>query len=258
MFNIFSVVELSFSGFQDPASPIMEGIIDLHNYIFLYLILILVFVVVGLSNILYEFDDRYSGSEEQVDISFRSFLEAANRVAHGTTIELVWTILPSVILILIAVPSFVLLYAMDEVVQPAITLKVIGHQWYWSYEYSNMVDWNIKTVSFDSNMVFEDELQDGELRLLQVDKPFMLPTLTHINVLVTSHDVVHSWAVPSLGFKVDAVPGRLNQFSMYIRREGVYYGQCSELCGVNHGYMPIMIKALPFVSWCEWLNANVN
>ena len=246
----------NFIGFQDPASPIMEGIIDLHNYIFLYLLLVFFLVLAMMVNVSYDFFYRYVYPSNNEDLYFRKDLLDGNAVTHGTVLELVWTILPSVVLVFIAVPSFVLLYAMDEVLQPTITLKVIGHQWYWSYEYANVVDSNLKSVAFDSNMLFEDELNVGELRLLQVDRAFILPVNTHINVLVTASDVLHSWAVPSLGFKVDAVPGRLNQFSLYIKREGVYYGQCSELCGVNHGFMPIVIKALPFASWAEWVDAN--
>lgn len=247
-----------FVGFQDPASPVMEGIIDLHNYIFVFLVLIFVFVLTIFLNIVYEFFYRYNFASSREDVFFRKDLLDGNHITHGTILELVWTIIPSLILVFIAVPSFVLLYAMDEVIQPTITLRVIGHQWYWSYEYANIVGSGVQSISFDSNMLFEDELNIGELRLLQVDKAFMLPIDTHINVLVTSYDVLHSWAVPSLGFKVDAVPGRLNQFSLFIKREGVYYGQCSELCGVNHGFMPVMIKALPFSTWSEWVESNVQ
>jgi len=246
-----------FIGFQDAATPIMEGIIDLHNYIFMYLVLIFTFVLVIFGNIIYDFLYRYNMPSTSADVRFRKDLLDGNSITHGTLLELVWTILPSVILIYIAIPSFVLLYAMDEVVQPTLTLKVIGHQWYWSYEYTNVTPTGYQEIAMDSNMVFDDELNKGELRLLQVDKAFMLPVDTHINVIVTSHDVLHSWAVPSLGVKVDAVPGRLNQLSIFIKREGVYYGQCSELCGVNHGFMPIMIKALPFEIWDKWVEANV-
>lgn len=247
----------TFSGFQDAATPIMEGIVDLHNYIFMYLVLIFTFVLVIFANIIYDFLYRFNLPTKPQDIEFRRDLLDGNAITHGTVLELIWTILPSVILVLIAVPSFVLLYAMDEVVQPTLTLKVVGHQWYWSYEYTNVTTNGYQEIAMDSNMVFDDELNKGELRLLQVDKVFMLPIETHVNVIITSHDVLHSWAVPSLGVKVDAVPGRLNQLSVFIKREGVYYGQCSELCGVNHGFMPIMIKALPFDVWDKWVEANV-
>ena len=247
----------TFSGFQDAATPIMEGIVDLHNYIFMYLVLIFTFVLVIFANIIYDFLYRFNLPTKPQDIEFRRDLLDGNAITHGTVLELIWTILPIVILVLIAVPSFVLLYAMDEVVQPTLTLKVVGHQWYWSYEYTNVTTNGYQEIAMDSNMVFDDESNKGELRLLQVDKVFMLPIETHVNVIITSHDVLHSWAVPSLGVKVDAVPGRLNQLSVFIKREGVYYGQCSELCGVNHGFMPIMIKALPFDVWDKWVEANV-
>src|SRR5690554_5463116 len=158
----------NFIGFQDPASPIMEGIIDLHNYIFLYLLLIFFLVLAMMINVSYDFFYRYVYPSNKEDLFFRKDLLEGNAVTHGTVLELVWTILPSIVLVFIAVPSFVLLYAMDEVIQPTITLKVIGHQWYWSYEYANVVDSNLKSVAFDSNMLFEDELNIGELRLLQV------------------------------------------------------------------------------------------
>lgn len=243
-------------GFQDPATPVMEGISDLHNYIFIFLTFIFLFVFSIFLNILYDFFFRLHYPNNASDILFRKDLLLGNKISHGTVLELVWTLVPSFILLFIAIPSFTLLYSIDEVVQPSITLKVIGHQWYWSYEYSNIVDDELKTISFDSNMLFDDELNIGELRLLQVDRVFMLPINTHINVLVTSYDVLHSWAVPSLGVKIDAVPGRLNQVTLFIKREGVFYGQCSELCGVNHGFMPIVIKSLPFSVWSEWANSQ--
>jgi cytochrome c oxidase subunit 2 len=162
---------------------------------------------------------------------------------------------------LIAVPSFALLYSMDEVIDPAITLKVVGHQWYWSYEYSDHkrpsefgATEYVGNVSFDSYMVPDEELRVGELRLLEVDNDVVLPIDTHIRVLITSADVLHSWAVPALGVKMDAVPGRLNQVSLFIKRHGAYYGQCSELCGVNHGFMPICVHAVTMKQYLAWLN----
>lgn len=247
---------VGFIGFQDGATPIMEGIVDLHNYIFMYLVLIFVFVLVIFVNILVDFFHVYTDPSDDLEVFRRYALLRGNKITHGTLLELVWTVIPSIVLVFIAIPSFVLIYAMDEVIQPTLTLKVIGHQWYWSYEYANISESNFREISMDSNMVFDDELNFGELRLLQVDKVFMLPVDTHINVIVTSHDVLHSWAVPSLGIKIDAVPGRLNQVSLFLKREGVFYGQCSELCGVNHGFMPIMIKGLSFQSWNDWVNQN--
>jgi len=159
--------------------------------------------------------------------------------------------MPSYILVLIAVPSFLLLFSMEEVLNPNITFKAIGHQWYWSYEYSDYSDQGT-TIAFDSNMVYEEELNMGDFRLLQVDHPVILPTDLHIRVIVTSFDVLHSWAVPSLGIKIDGAPGRLNQGFIYIKREGIFYGQCSELCGVNHGFMPIVVKAVDYKDYIKF------
>lgn len=238
-------------GFQDSATPIMEGIIDLHNYIFFYLVLIFTFVLVIFINIVYEFNFKYRYYLDSDSVYFRKDLLDGNKITHGTSLELIWTIIPSFILILIAIPSFSLLYAMDEIIEPILTVKVTGHQWYWTYEGVCNVAGDLIKGNLDQHMLFEDELNFGELRLLQCDEPLDLPINVHMNVLVTSSDVLHSWAVPSLGFKIDAIPGRLNQFHLYIKREGVYYGQCSELCGVNHGFMPIMIRAFPFSVWAE-------
>jgi cytochrome c oxidase subunit 2 len=167
-------------------------------------------------------------------------------------LEIVWTILPAVVLIFIAVPSFTLLYSLDELIDPKMTLKVIGHQWYWSYEYSDYVNVNTKDgvssepIMYDSYMLNTNDLgKNKPFRLLEVDNVVNLPTLTHIRVLVTAADVLHSWAIPSFGIKVDACPGRLSQASLYLKRPGIYYGQCSEICGVNHGFMPIVVRGLP-------------
>ena len=226
-------------GFQDPATPVMEAIIDLHHQIFFFLIMIGTFVGWMLFRILWLFDaDRNP---------------VPSNVTHGSTIEILWTISPAVVLLLIAIPSFDMLYATDEVIDPAITVKAIGHQWYWSYEYSDYVSENDESLAFDSYMVPEEDLTEGQLRLLEVDNRVILPTDTHIRVVITATDVLHSWAVPSLGVKMDAVPGRLNQVGMFIQREGVYYGQCSELCGVNNGFMPIVVEAVSVEDYMTWI-----
>lgn len=150
-----------------------------------------------------------------------------------TILELVWTITPALILIAIAFPSFKLLYTLDEVIDPALTVKVTGHQWYWSYEFSDMLSESGSSIEFDSYTVPEADLEDGQLRLLDVTDRLIVPVNTHIRFIVTSTDVIHDWAVPSLGIKVDATPGRLNQTSALIEREGVFYGQCSEICGLR-------------------------
>jgi cytochrome c oxidase subunit 2 len=236
-------------GFSDPATPIMEGIIDLHNYIFFYLILILVMLLWFFLSFTFQFWIRLRFPRTMVDVwTHRNDMYRFRKFSHSSQLEVVWTITPSIILLFIAIPSFALLYAMDEVINPAVTLKAIGHQWYWSYEYSDYASYKdrniLQQISFDSNLVFESDLKLGEHRLLQVDNPIVLPVDVHLRVIITSFDVIHSWAVPSFGIKCDAVPGRLNQASLFIKREGVFYGQCSELCGVNHGFMPIVVKAV--------------
>jgi cytochrome c oxidase subunit 2 len=218
--------------FQDSATDIMENINNLHNEIIFYLILLLVMVSYLL---IISLIDR------------KSYKWAPN---HGTLLELIWTISPALILIAIAFPSLRLLYLIDEIINPALTIKIIGHQWYWSTEYSDFSDNN----SFDSYMIATDELQDGQLRLLEVDNRIIVPIDTTIRVIVTSADVIHSFGIPSLGFKVDAIPGRLNETSFFVKRPGVFYGQCSELCGVLHGFMPIVIEAVDNEKFLSWIS----
>jgi cytochrome c oxidase subunit 2 len=182
----------------------------------------------------------------------------ASKFTHSTPLEIVWTITPGVLLLFIAGPSFALLYSIDEVVAPNINLKVIGHQWYWSYEYGDYLNPHTnKGLIFDSYIVGEDDLSIGGLRLLEVDHRVKLPTNQHIRLLVSSADVLHSWAVPSLGIKIDACPGRLNQVSLYILRQAVFYGQCSEICGVNHGFIPIVVESLSQDSYIKWVLNNL-
>ena len=231
-------------GFQDPATPIMEGIIDLHHDICFFMIMILIFVIWMLARTLYHFQYTKNPIPE--------------KIIHGTAIEILWTVTPSFVLVLIAIPSFALLYSIDEVVDPAITLKAIGHQWYWSYEYTDYNQSDEAAIAFDSYMIPEDELEAGGLRLLEVDNRVVLPINTHIRVVVTAADVLHSWAVPSLGIKVDAVPGRLNQTPLFLKREGVFFGQCSELCGANHAFMPIVVEAVTLDDYTSWISTNLT
>jgi cytochrome c oxidase subunit 2 len=223
-------------GFQDAASPMMEGILNLHNDLLAFMVSIIIFVVWLLGRAIVKYNVFNTSTERRTHYND----------TDSTLLEVVWTLAPSFILLAVAIPSFALLYATDEVVDPALTIKAIGHQWYWSYEYSDYADVNSanKHVSFDSFLIPEDDLALGELRLLEVDHQLFVPTNTHIRILVTSTDVLHSWSVPALGVKMDACPGRLNQTSIYVPRTGIYYGQCSEICGVNHGFMPIAVKAV--------------
>ncbi|RDY14277.1 cytochrome c oxidase subunit 2, partial [Mucuna pruriens] len=219
-------------GFQDAATPMMQGIIDLHHDIFFFLILILVFVSRILVRALWHFHYKKNPIPQ--------------RIVHGTTIEILRTIFPSIIPMFIAIPSFALLYSMDEVVvDPAITIKAIGHQWYRTYEYSDYNSSDEQSLTFDSYTIPEDDLELGQSRLLEVDNRVVVPAKTNLRIIVTPADVPHSWAVPSLGVKCDAVPGRLNQISISVQREGVYYGQCSEICGTNHAFTPIVVEAVP-------------
>ena len=170
-----------------------------------------------------------------------------------TLIELIWTITPAIILILIAFPSFKLLYLMDEVSDPSMSILAEGHQWYWSYQYPDFLTSDNEFIEFDSYIIPESDLEEGALRMLEVDNRVILPELTHIRFIITAGDVIHSFAVPSLGIKCDAYPGRLNQVSVFVNREGVFYGQCSEICGILHSSMPIVIESVSLEKFLTWL-----
>nr|UFZ12893.1 cytochrome c oxidase subunit II [Neoneuromus ignobilis] len=214
---------------QDSASPLMEQLTFFHDHTLL--ILIMITMLVGYL---------------MVTLLFNKF---TNRLLlEGQTIEIIWTILPAITLIFIALPSLQLLYLLDEISDPAITFKAIGHQWYWSYEYSDFMN-----NEFDSYMIPMNEMTTDSFRLLDVDNRIVLPMLSQVRVLVTATDVLHSWAVPSLGVKIDATPGRLNQTSFFINRPGLFYGQCSEICGANHSFMPIVIESVSSNSFINWI-----
>jgi cytochrome c oxidase subunit 2 len=219
----------------------MEGMLNLHHDIMFVCILILTFVgwlmyrttsLFNNTNNQSWFYDTVSGDQYPSDVT------------HNSTLEIIWTIVPCIILLFISIPSFCLLYAVDDVKVPWWTVKVIGNQWFWTYEInSNIIvkslasfEWN-----FDSYMVLTDSLFTGHLRLLEVDWRLVLPKKCNIRLLVTSTDVLHSWALPAAGVKVDACPGRLNEAYLNMKRDGVFFGQCSEICGINHGFMPIVV-----------------
>jgi cytochrome c oxidase subunit 2 len=159
-------------------------------------------------------------------------------ILESQSLELFWTVVPAIILLLIGFPSIRLLYLLDEIYRPIITLKTIGHQWYWSYEYSDFLD-----IEFDSYIIPVQEIREESVRLIDVDNRTVLPINTQVRNLITAADVLHSWTVPSLGVKADAVPGRLNQIRFYINQPGLFFGQCSEICGANHRFMPITIES---------------
>uniref|UniRef100_UPI003000FBB4 cytochrome c oxidase subunit II n=1 Tax=Etisus laevimanus TaxID=1606861 RepID=UPI003000FBB4 len=218
-------------GFQDGASPLMEQLIFFHDHIMLILILIITFVGYMLSTVL-----------------MNSFI---NRfMLEHQTIEMIWTSIPAIILIFIALPSLRLLYLLDEVNSPTMTLKTIGHQWYWSYEYSDFLH-----LEFDSYMIPSNELENSGFRLLDVDNRTVLPMNAQIRIIISAADVIHSWTVPALGIKADAIPGRLNQTSFLINRPGLFFGQCSEICGANHSFMPIVIESVSTNAFLNWISS---
>nr|YP_009255951.1 cytochrome c oxidase subunit II [Mierspenaeopsis hardwickii]ANF05008.1 cytochrome c oxidase subunit II [Mierspenaeopsis hardwickii] len=219
-------------GLQDSASPLMEQLIFFHDHAMVVLILITTLVGYMMATL---FSNTFTN---------RFLLE-------GQTIEIIWTILPALILIFIALPSLRLLYLLDEVNNPSITLKTIGHQWYWSYEYSDFLQ-----VEFDSYMTPTNELPTDGFRLLDVDNRTVLPMNTQVRVLISAADVIHSWTIPALGVKADAIPGRLNQISFLINRPGLFYGQCSEICGANHSFMPIVIESVSVNSFLNWISSS--
>lgn len=215
-------------GFQDAASPIIEELLHFHDHALVAVFLISILVLYIITTII------------TAKLTNTNLIDAQE-------IEIVWTIIPSIILIVIALPSLRILYLMDEISNPFITVKAIGHQWYWSYEYSDYED-----VSFDSYITPTTDLLPGQLRLLEVDNRIIVPINAPVRMLITAEDVLHSWAVPSLGVKTDAIPGRLNQTSFITSRPGLFYGQCSEICGANHSFIPIVIEAVPFQSFNSW------
>lgn len=231
--------------FQDPATPMAEGMLYFHNYVMFFLITIGVCV----SWLLF--------------VSYKlNITEPRSKFSGHALLEIVWTLIPAGILVLIAFPSFSLLYSLEETVQPQLTIKIVGHQWYWSYEMSDEVEFFIYKASNILN--YDSYLQEPQFnlkksfRLLQTDKPLIIPVKTHIRLLITSADVLHSWAVPSFGVKVDAVPGRLSQCNLFVKRMGEFFGQCSEICGVNHGFMPVHVRVwdMSDYSWYLVLNSK--
>jgi len=235
--------------FQSSASPMAEGIIHLHHYINLFLIWIGFLVAYMYIYILISFWYRLNYPKKLSHLNFRRIYFLTRKINHYATLETYWTLLPTIILLFIAIPSFQLLYSMETIFETTILVKATGHQWYWSYEVSRFLEDEFDGTSFtqnkfDSYMITELDLELGRKRLLTVDKNLVLPYGVHISVNVTSTDVIHSWAVPSLGIKIDAIPGRINSIPLYIRREGIFFGQCSEICGAGHAYMPICYFSL--------------
>lgn len=183
-------------------------------------------------------------------ITILFFNKLINRyLLEGQLIELIWTILPAITLIFIALPSLRLIYILDETNNPLLTIKTIGHQWYWSYEYSDF-----KRLEFDSYIIPINEINSWNFRLLDVDNRIVIPFKTQIRILITAADVIHSWTVPALGVKIDATPGRLNQINFNTNRAGLFYGQCSEICGANHSFIPIVIERISPSYFIKWIS----
>lgn len=223
-------------GFQPAVTPVAHLQHQLHDLLMIIITAITLFVLVLLIYVCVRFSAKRNPNP--------------TKTSHNTVIEVLWTVLPVMILVVIAIPSFKLLYFMDKTENPELTLKVTGHQWYWSYTYQDNGNF-----TFDSLIIPADQIDrsKGQKRLLEVDNRVVVPVDTNIRVLLTSEDVLHAWAVPAFGVKLDTVPGKLNETWMRIEKEGVYYGQCSELCGINHAFMPIAVQAVSKAEFAKWV-----
>ena len=244
--------------FQDAATPIQEAIIELHDHIGFYMILVLGFVLWFLIFIINNFItlprvfSKYINSADKNRVTSISLKD----INHGTFLEIVWTLTPALILILIAFPSFKLLYLIDEVLIPHVTIKFIGSQWYWSVEVNDFLGDYPINLDYDTYLVPTESLYAGDLRLLTVDNNIVVPKNTIVRYLTTATDVIHSLSIPSLGIKLDAIPGRLNQGSMEIQRSGLFFGNCAEICGNGHFAMPVVLEAVSLEQYVVWLISN--
>ncbi len=221
-------------GMQPPATPVKDRLSAFHDELLVIIFLITAFVMALLLYVIVRFNHKRN--------------PVPSRTSHNTVIELLWTVIPVLILVTIAIPSFKLMYYMDRVPTPDMTIKVTGHQWYWSYLYTDQ-----NNLTFDSNLIPDDQLKPGQKRLLEADNPLVVPAGKVVKVLVTSTDVIHSWFIPSFGVQEYAVIGRNNESWFKVERPGTYYGECNQICGVNHGYMPIKIVAVPPDDFQRWL-----
>ena len=247
--KIITIVSLPFSGFanegisenwqlsfQEPATDLMSDIISFHSYILMPIITGISLLVLGLLlYIMFRFNSKRN--------------VVASTTTHNTVIEILWTVIPVILLIIIAIPSFRLLYVSETIPKADLTIKAIGNQWYWTYEYPDYED-----IVFDANMLLENELSDPKLRLLETDTQIVVPVNKVVKLQITSADVLHAWTIPAFGVKMDAVPGRLNETWFKANKEGIYYGQCSELCGPKHAFMPINVKVVSENEFNDWLD----
>jgi len=226
-------------GFQDPATDLMGKVISLHNGISIVMAGVTLFVLILLFYVSFRFSAKRNPNPSST--------------THNTILEILWTAIPVIILVIMAIPSFKLLYQQEKTEDYDMTVKIIGHQWYWEYEYPDYGNFY-----FESYMVQDQDLKKDDIRLLTVDNPLVIPANTNIQILITAGDVLHSWAVPSMGIKTDAVPGRLNETWVNVKEPGTYRGQCSEICGSGHGFMPTVVKVLPKAEFLAWVEEAKN
>nr|YP_010275969.1 cytochrome c oxidase subunit II [Tuberolachnus salignus]UGY86204.1 cytochrome c oxidase subunit II [Tuberolachnus salignus] len=215
------------TNFQNSNSPLMEQLIFFHDHT-MFIIMMIIFLI----------------SYMMIFIINNNFINI--KISENQFIEFIWTILPPIILIFIALPSLHLLYLMDEIKAPNMTIKILGHQWFWSYEYSDFLN-----IEFDSYMI--NNLNKENFRLIEVDNKTIIPFKFNTRLLISSEDVIHSWTIPSLAIKIDAIPGRMNQINLFMNRPGIYFGQCSEICGINHSFMPIQIESINLNNFIFWI-----
>lgn len=249
IFSLFLIPSLALAAAPEPwqinlqaaATPVHEKVHEFHNLLLVIITGIVVIVTALLFYTLWRYRAKKSPNP--------------SNTTHNVKLEVIWTLIPCLILLVIAVPSFKLMYFMDRTVEPDMTLKVTGYQWYWGYEY---MDEQFEGINFFSYMIPDDEIDTskGQLRTLETDNPVVVPVNKNVRVLLTAADVIHSWAVPAFGVKTDAVPGRVNETWFRVTKPGMYYGQCSEICGINHGFMPIQIKAVPQDEFEAWVTAK--
>ncbi len=224
-------------GFQEPATSLMERVIALNNFILILITAICILVLVLLVWCVF----RYHESRNPTP----------STTSHNTLLEIIWTLIPVSIIISVAIPATHLLYYQERIPQTELTIKATGYQWYWGYEYPDH-----EGLSFDALMLAEEELPPNKPRLLSTDNVVVVPVDTNIRLLVTAGDVLHSWAMPAFGVKIDGVPGRINQVWFRANKEGTFYGQCSELCGRGHAFMPIELKVVSREAFKRWVAAK--
>lgn len=224
-------------GFQEPVTDVMDDIVWFHR-LSMYILSGIVFFVIFLITYVCL---RFNAKSNPVPAKFKDNL----------TLEIIWTIIPVIILIILAIPSFKILYHAEHIPKCDFTVKVVGRQWYWSYQYPDHGNF-----AFDSYIIPDNELKENQLRLLSVDNNIVIPVDTSVRILITSSDVIHSWTIPAFGRKIDAVPGKVNETWIKVKKTGIYYGQCSELCGVNHAFMPIAVEVVTKEEFVEWIKKS--